>query len=41
MTKEEVKVLIGGPGVYICDECVNICNTIVSHETIRLEQKKD
>ena len=38
--EKEVKVLIAGPGVYICDECVDICNTIVSHETIRLEKKE-
>ncbi len=25
----EVKRLIAGPGVYICDECINLCNDIV------------
>ena len=32
--REQVKLLIAGPGVYICDECVNICNQIISRETL-------
>lgn len=38
--QKEVKVLIAGPGVYICDECVNVCSTIVGHEIVRLEKKE-
>ena len=26
----EVKKLIGGPGVYICNECVELCNEIIA-----------
>ncbi len=28
----EVKVLIAGPGVFICDECVDICRPIIEKE---------
>jgi ATP-dependent Clp protease ATP-binding subunit ClpX len=30
--QNEVKKLIAGPTVYICDECVNLCNEIISEE---------
>ncbi|MDA1000571.1 MAG: ATP-dependent Clp protease ATP-binding subunit ClpX, partial [bacterium] len=30
--QEEVKKLIAGPGVYICDECVELCNDIMVEE---------
>ncbi len=29
----DVKTLIAGPGVYICDECIALCQTIVNEET--------
>lgn len=29
-TQKSVKKLVAGPGVYICDECVNLCNEIVA-----------
>lgn len=29
----QVKRLIAGPGVYICDECIGLCNTILDEET--------
>lgn len=35
--QEEVKKLIAGPTVYICDECIELCNDIISEEK-RLEQ---
>ncbi|MGL4369909.1 MAG: ClpX C4-type zinc finger protein, partial [Spirochaetota bacterium] len=28
--QEQVKKLVAGPGVYICDECVDLCNDIVA-----------
>jgi len=31
-TSEMIKKLIAGPGVYICDECVNVCNRILAEE---------
>jgi len=29
---EQVKKLIAGPGVYICDECIDLCNEIIEEE---------
>ncbi len=31
--QEQVKKLIAGPGVYICDECIELCNEIIDEET--------
>ncbi|HZK55973.1 MAG TPA: ATP-dependent Clp protease ATP-binding subunit ClpX [Desulfosporosinus sp.] len=31
-TQEQVKKLVAGPGVYICDECIELCNEIVEEE---------
>ncbi len=31
--QDQVKKLISGPGVYICDECVELCNDIIEEET--------
>lgn len=31
-TQHEVKKLIAGPGVYVCDECVELCNEIMRDE---------
>ncbi|MBU2489398.1 MAG: ATP-dependent Clp protease ATP-binding subunit ClpX [Proteobacteria bacterium] len=33
--QEEVKKLIAGPAVYICDECIELCNEIIAEETER------
>lgn len=30
--QKEVKKLIAGPGVYICDECIDLCNDIIEEE---------
>ncbi len=30
--QEQVKKLIAGPGVYICDECIGLCNEIIEEE---------
>ena len=32
-TSDSAKKLIAGPGVYICDECVVVCNKILTEET--------
>ena len=37
--QEEVKKLIAGPTVYICDECIELCNDIIAEETEREENK--
>src|SRR3954449_5821093 len=29
---KQVKKLIAGPGVYICDECIELCNEIIEEE---------
>ena len=31
-TQKQVKKLIAGPGVYICDECIDLCNEIIVEE---------
>lgn len=36
-SQEEVKKLIAGPTVYICDECIELCNDIIAEET-KLEE---
>ncbi|MBW1900273.1 MAG: ATP-dependent Clp protease ATP-binding subunit ClpX [Deltaproteobacteria bacterium] len=34
-SQEEVKKLIAGPSVYICDECIQLCNEIIDEEYSR------
>ena len=34
-SQNEVKKLIAGPGVYICDECIELCNDIIAEERDR------
>ena len=36
--QENVKRLVAGPGVYICDECVELCNSIIENEIIEEEE---
>ncbi|MCL6626043.1 MAG: ATP-dependent Clp protease ATP-binding subunit ClpX, partial [Alicyclobacillus shizuokensis] len=31
-TQEQVRKLVAGPGVYICDECIELCNEIVEEQ---------
>src|SRR5580658_7322267 len=31
-SQKQVKTLIAGPGVYICDECIDLCNEIIEEE---------
>lgn len=38
--QEEVKKLIAGPTVYICDECIELCNDIIDEES-RLDQSDE
>ena len=33
-SQEQVRKLIAGPGVYICDECIDLCNEILDEELI-------
>ncbi len=39
-SQDEVKKLIAGPTVYICDECIELCNDIIDEES-RLDQVSD
>ena len=36
--QREVRKLIAGPTVYICDECIELCNDIIAEENIRSSQ---
>ena len=36
-TQDEVRKLIAGPSVYICDECIELCNDIIADELDRDE----
>ncbi len=40
-TQKEVRKLIAGPGVYICDECVTLCNEIITDEIEKDEKLPD
>ena len=31
-TQDRVRKIIAGPGVYICDECVEMCTEIIEEE---------
>jgi len=37
-TQNQVKKLIAGPGVYICNECIDLCNEIIDEE---LKEERD
>lgn len=38
--QEQVKRLIAGPGVYICDECIDLCSEIITEE-LEIDQDVD
>ena len=38
--QSDVKTLIAGPGVYICNECIALCREIVEEESESLTEKK-
>ncbi len=40
-TQDEVKKIIAGPGVYICDECIELCNDIMEEEWQREKAMDD
>ncbi len=39
-TQDQVKKLIAGPDVFICDECVDLCNEILDEEFFEQKDKK-
>jgi ATP-dependent Clp protease ATP-binding subunit ClpX len=40
-SKDDVGKLIAGPGIYICDECVQICQDIINEDYKRTRRKRD
>ncbi len=38
-SQEQVRKLVAGPGVYICDECIDLCNEIVEEELTGEERR--
>ena len=38
-SQEQVRKLIAGPGVYICDECIDLCNEILDEELLESPSK--
>lgn len=38
-SQKEVKKLIAGPGVYICDECIELCNDIIYEDQVKSVSK--
>ena len=39
-SQESVRKLIAGPGVYICDECIELCSSIIDNEIYDEEEEK-
>src|SRR6201985_2774520 len=39
-SQKQVKKLIAGPGVYICDECIDLCNDIIEEELAETSEMK-
>ncbi|MCR6555576.1 ATP-dependent protease ATP-binding subunit ClpX, partial [Aeromonas sp. CPF2-S1] len=40
-SQHEVRKLIAGPSVYVCDECVELCNDIIREEIREISPKRD
>lgn len=40
-SQNEVKKLIAGPSVFVCDECVDLCNDIIREETQEVQAQPD
>jgi len=38
-SQKEVKKLIAGPGCYICDECIELCNDIIYEDSVKTQSK--
>ena len=39
-TQDQVKKLIAGPDVCICDECIELCNEILDEELFNIKQEE-
>lgn len=40
-SQKQVRKLIAGPGVYICDECIELCNEIIEEELTEVAETND
>ncbi|MDE0309624.1 MAG: ATP-dependent Clp protease ATP-binding subunit ClpX [Acidiferrobacterales bacterium] len=40
-SQHEVRKLIAGPSVFVCDECVELCNDIIRSETVGYEEEQE
>ena len=40
-SQDEVRKLIAGPSVFICDECVDLCNDIITEEMAEIEESNE
>ncbi|NNN12132.1 MAG: ATP-dependent Clp protease ATP-binding subunit ClpX [Acidimicrobiaceae bacterium] len=40
MSQKQVRKLIAGPGVYICDKCIELCNDIIEDELVDANEVK-
>lgn len=40
-SQKEVKKLVAGPSVFICDECINLCNDILKDDVKKAKEEKD
>ena len=38
-SQDSVKKIVAGPGVYICDECVDLCTSIIAAEVYEEEEE--
>ena len=39
-SQKQVKKLIAGPGVYICDECIDLCNDIIEEDRVEASEMR-
>ena len=39
-SQEQVRKLIAGQGVYICDECINLCQEIIEEEMLEAPKQR-
>lgn len=39
-SQKQVRKLIAGPGVYICDECIELCNEIIEEELVAVDTQE-
>ena len=40
-SQHEVKKLIAGPSVFVCDECVDLCNDIIREELLEVSPEEE